>query len=388
MTLRDPEVFEALRDEPELLALADAFAETQSSPSPRRIRRIAPRVALVAAAVAAIVLVVLFAPGGDKNPVLGRALAAIGNDRVLHLVLEMHSNEELVNLTTGRRMPVTVRIERWTDRDSGREHEVIRIGDTADDMLLPGDLKGYGGSTGVTDPAFDALWKGYRKALADGDATLERSDVLDGRPVYWLRFPPFQEGLPGTEVAIDHDSYKPVLVRSHSAPGSEVESRVLKVETIPLDASDFKRVGEKFFGDVIPAGSAPPRPTDPDDALKPPWLTAGKHVAGLELFGWGVTVLPPPWPRPIKEAEFDYGDNYVGPRSLTITEQEKPDIPGFWKHIRPGFISIGRATSSDGDKTYPSWTGALVVNGIYVRIETGAGEQALFDVARALRPAP
>jgi hypothetical protein len=388
MTLRDPEVLEVLRDEPELLALADAFADTQASPSPRRIRRIAPRFALVAAVVAAIVLVVLFAPGGDKNPVLGRALAAIGNGRVLHLVLEMQSNEELVNLTTGRRMPVTVRLERWSDRDSGREHDVVRIGDTTEDMLLPDDLKGYGGSTGVTDPAFDALWKGYRKALADGDATLERSDVLDGRPVYWLRFPPFQEGLPGTEVAIDHDTYKPVLVRSHPAPGIEVESRVLKAETIPLDASDFKRVGEKFFGDAIPAGSVPSRSSDADDALKPPWLTAGKHVAGLELFGWGVTVLPLPG-RPIKEAEFDYGDNYVGPRSLTIEEQEQPEVPGMWRHIPAGFISIQRGESSDeNQKSYPSWTGALVVNGIYVRIETGAGEQALLDVAHALHPAP
>jgi hypothetical protein len=32
------------------------------------------------------------------------------------------------------------------------------------------------------------------------------------------------------------------------------------------------------------------------------------------------------------------------------------------------------------------WTGDLVVNGIYVRIETPLGRDALLDVANALKP--
>jgi hypothetical protein len=47
-------VLEELRDDPELLALADAVVETQ-----RLRRRIAPRGALIAFAVAAAVLLVL-----------------------------------------------------------------------------------------------------------------------------------------------------------------------------------------------------------------------------------------------------------------------------------------------------------------------------------------
>src|SRR5215210_3287728 len=43
MTLRDPEVIEALSDEPELLALADAFADTQRLPHPLWTRRVLPR---------------------------------------------------------------------------------------------------------------------------------------------------------------------------------------------------------------------------------------------------------------------------------------------------------------------------------------------------------
>ena len=48
MTLRDPEVIEALRDEPELLALADAFADTQRLPRRRWTHRPLPRVLAVA----------------------------------------------------------------------------------------------------------------------------------------------------------------------------------------------------------------------------------------------------------------------------------------------------------------------------------------------------
>jgi hypothetical protein len=53
MSIRDREVLEELRDDPELLALADAVVETQ------RLRRKLPIRALTAVAVAAAVLFVL-----------------------------------------------------------------------------------------------------------------------------------------------------------------------------------------------------------------------------------------------------------------------------------------------------------------------------------------
>jgi hypothetical protein len=54
MSIRDREVLEELRDDPELLALADAIVETQ-----RLRRRIPPLGALTAFAVAAAVLLVV-----------------------------------------------------------------------------------------------------------------------------------------------------------------------------------------------------------------------------------------------------------------------------------------------------------------------------------------
>jgi hypothetical protein len=53
MTIRDREVLEELRDDPELLAIADAVVETQ------RLRRRMPVGALTAVAAAAAVLLLL-----------------------------------------------------------------------------------------------------------------------------------------------------------------------------------------------------------------------------------------------------------------------------------------------------------------------------------------
>jgi hypothetical protein len=53
MAIRDREVLETLRDDPELLAFADAVVETQ------RLRRVRPFGALTVVAIAVVVLLVL-----------------------------------------------------------------------------------------------------------------------------------------------------------------------------------------------------------------------------------------------------------------------------------------------------------------------------------------
>ena len=210
MTLRDPEVIEALRDEPELLALADALADTQR-PQRRRVRRLAPRVTAVAAAVAAIAAVVLLWPsGGGNNRILGRALAAIGDGPVLHLLVQLPTGGVLVNLDSGERVVEKMQIESWSDRDFERAHLVMRFGGRAGDLLLPEDASKPGVTVGSVDPAYAAFWTGYRQALANGDAKLEGEDTVAGQAVYWLRFPSVEQGRPGTEVAIDRQTYKPV----------------------------------------------------------------------------------------------------------------------------------------------------------------------------------
>src|SRR3989440_12267333 len=114
MTLRDPEIVEVLADKPELLALADAFAETQRRPKADVFRRTTPRVLAVACVVAAIVVgVVLSSGGGGDHGIVERALAAIGNGQVLHLVTRSPTGTVFVDLRTGRRTIQTVEYELW-----------------------------------------------------------------------------------------------------------------------------------------------------------------------------------------------------------------------------------------------------------------------------------
>jgi hypothetical protein len=74
----DPEVLELLADEPELLALADAFVETQK---PRHRIRPVGLVAGVAAVAAVVALVFALAPSGKSHGVsVDTAVAAVGGE--------------------------------------------------------------------------------------------------------------------------------------------------------------------------------------------------------------------------------------------------------------------------------------------------------------------
>jgi hypothetical protein len=396
VTLRDPEVIETLRDEPELLALADAFAGTQR-PQRRRARRLAPRVAAVAAAAAAIAAVVLLWPsGGGNNRILGRALAAIGDGPVLHLLMQVPTGSVLVNLDSGKRVVEKMQIESWSDRDFERAHLVMRFDGRAGDLLLPEDGSKPGATVGPVDPAYAAFWTGYREALANGDAKLEGQDTVDGHAVYWLGFASFEPGRPGTEVAIDRETYKPVVIRNSAPGGRYADMRVLVAETIPYRASDFKRVGVNLFegsgSSSSGGGSASIPGQQPSTTVTAPWLTAGKRVAGLALASVSPSTTTTD-DKTIDGLTLVYGQGRgvfpePGPNVLSIEELSRPDDPLEWKGIPPGWISVQEGFGGSGPGSmHPTWTGTLAKHGIYVTISTGAGEDAVLEAARGLHPA-
>ena len=91
MSVRDREVLELLRDEPELLAIADGVAETEAPRHLRPIRALLA-VATVAVALFALVLASPWDRGGGDGSVLGRALAAIpAGGPVVHLTARLDS---------------------------------------------------------------------------------------------------------------------------------------------------------------------------------------------------------------------------------------------------------------------------------------------------------
>jgi hypothetical protein len=390
MTIRDAEVIELLADEPELLAIADAVSATQPKVATRRRRRrIVVRGGIVAAAAAAVIVAVLAAPRSSPPAVLGRALAAIGDGRIMHVVIESPSGMTYVNLKTGHRTAPIMRQELWVDRKGDRLHLVLSIGGRLlGDLLLPEDEQNGASSAAPTNPAFAALWTGYRAALSNGTAKLVGRGTVLGHRVYWLSFRPTSQGQPRFEVAVDAHTYKPVLNRTY-VNGRHLDQRILVAKTIPYRPAEFERRGPSLVsgssGGSSTGSGGPSGPATPP-VLRAPWLTAGKIVAGLRLRGVSqfsefTTVAGKR--RSAHGVELTYGAPQ--PLSTTIDELLRPDDPRPWTGLPADSVRIEQGEESSGKGgAHRTWTGYLKKDGVYLTISTPNGEGALLAITRAL----
>ena len=194
---------------------------------------------IVAVGAAALIAVLLWPSGGKHTSILDRASAAIGDGPVMHVVIQTPSGFQLIELSGGRTITPTDERESWSDRGSQRVHVVVRErGRVVEELLRPDDP---GSTLGETDPAFEALWTCYQKALADKTAKLIGKGSIYGHRVYWLQFPLPDHGGPGSQVAVDQGSYRPVAFRQYAGPGGFFHERVLLVRTEPFSESDFRR---------------------------------------------------------------------------------------------------------------------------------------------------
>ena len=382
MTIRDPEVLEALREEPELLAIADAVTETQRLPRSSHHRAVSRSAALVLVGAAALVAVLLWPSGGGRNPILDRALAAIGNGPVLHLVVQVPSGQELVDLHTGRTIVPTFDIESWSDRSLKHFHWIFRQnGRIVAELLYPQD-RNTDLHIGKIDPSYTALWTGFRQALDNGKAKIVGKGSVYGHPVYWLRF-----SSPRNEVAVDRRTYKVVAFRSISESGRHFDQRVLLARTEPLSASAFKRLTTRPnpLSGVTSHGSgvqvAPVRPSRP---VKP-WLRAGSLLAGLKLAAVHQTQTTTDG-KTTNGFELVYGAEGGFRRSVAIDEAKHPDDLSEWKGIPKGLMRLSIGEGGNDNRAYTIWTGYLVRHGVYVTITTAVSRAAVLEAARALRP--
>ena len=202
MTIRDREVLEELRDDPELLALADAVVETQ------RLRRRTPIGALTAVAVAAAALfaLVLASPwdrgGGERASVLDRALAAIETrGRVVHMTIRFEE-------AGGRRFSPVI-TESFYDGQTG----LVRVISRSDGKTLADYTTKASEDEFVMFPGLLEGADYYREALSSGRAKVVGSGVWRGRPVHWVRLE--GRGGPGSPRS---GSLARVLSRSCSEP--------------------------------------------------------------------------------------------------------------------------------------------------------------------------
>jgi hypothetical protein len=200
------------------------------------------RVAVLAAAVAAAAALTLAWPFNSQHGgVLDRALAAIGNGPVLHVVLRGEWGGTLVDANGGDRRPVYGENEIWYDSEDGQTHSIERLGGVVQDEEVSKPKK--------PEAEYVALGREYRQALEAGTARIIAEDTIDGVPVVWVTI--HSELLPDVDDGKDHEwaqqvavskrTFKPVALRE-SRDGRPIPGtlqRVVELELLPRGAGDF-----------------------------------------------------------------------------------------------------------------------------------------------------
>lgn len=286
---------------------------------PRRRRRRAVLLLLPAAVAVVVAAVAVMATPSRESPLAtDRALAALGDKPVVHAIVQQQRPFEIaVDLKTGEERQIErTRAEYWYDD----ERDSFRVRLSVAGRPLPGgeflqtpegsftDLEGiWPGSSYPPrlEPALERFVRGYREALASGDATVVGEKTIDGRDAIILRF-----SLPGgpgeqrsEEVAVDKDTYRPLRVRSHFGhaprwtPPWTQALRIVEIATIPRDPRDFEppKAGEPRLRRQTSVVERTLTPRQAATALGRPVFWPGRSVAGVALAAIELMRLTTTW---------------------------------------------------------------------------------------------
>jgi len=251
---------------------------------PRR-RSLALQLTLATGAAALAALFVV-APwkGSERVGILDRALAAVGDGQVVHVVLRGQWGGTLVDLKTGERQPLYGEREIWYDTNRNLAHEISRFGGAVESEDVYSPEK--------PDTELTALSREYRQALKAGTAHVTGKGLFDGRPVYWvtirrLMLPDVADHRDhefAEEVAISTDTFKPVAIRALRDRHAFDTQRVLKLETVDVSNANFTLdPAASLDGRAMMSGSHPLAFERAPDVLgrTPYWL--GSSYKGLPL---------------------------------------------------------------------------------------------------------
>jgi hypothetical protein len=382
-------------------AVLSAATRPRRPPSTRR----GATVALAAAVLVAAVLA--WPASGPRGGVLDRALAAVGDGPVLHVVLEGSWGGDLVDLRTEERTHVPGIDETWYEPGRNLVRRVSRLGDAiqSDETYRPGSCTHDGGSTACFGRPGDiaALGREYRDALESGTARVRGEGVVQGSPVYWIvvhheDLPDVADGKvhPWTQqVAVSQATYEPVATREtrDGVEGYGTRQLVRTLEYTTADAAGFgdpaqSRVssGPMYFS----PGFAGPELTlaDARDLLGRAPLWSGRDLDGLPLARIAKEEFGRYDPATrtghgIVGAVFVYGH-------LNDVRNGDPLFDGPYAIVRetatsPAGITLGNLFVPPAGRAFVSGNSAVLRrDGLYVRIEATSAELAL-AVARELR---
>jgi hypothetical protein len=270
----------------------DALRRARRASRARRLPVLA-FVAALAAGLFALAAIDPFDRGGGPS-VLARALAAVGDGPVLHIVSrEPSMHDALIDRRSGREQadPKT-EIEIWYEPGRGI-HYVSRVGPA----VLHDDVVSETRSISELD-TLRALATDYRGALESGRAALAGEGELDGARVYWIRTDdrvtqtrrtpsgPSETVRIDEQVAVEADRYRPVATR-YVQDGETVPHslrRIVTFETLPEGAGGLDQASAPppSIG-ILCCSSARSTLAGAAEILgrRPLWL--GKSFAGLPL---------------------------------------------------------------------------------------------------------
>jgi hypothetical protein len=261
-----------------------------------RDARVRPRRTLVrplsalGIAVAAVFALALFQPWDGESPtVLERALAAVDDGPVLHVVLRDDWHGTLIDLGTGERRRIHGEREVWYDPARGL-HSLSRFGGVVqgDVVYAPDEIPRFEAKT------FGLLGEDYRRALESGRARNLGAGEAYGMPVYWIRVD--AEWLPDAadgklhewahDVAISRETFEPVATREtrDGRPGPDTGARILELETLDSGEGDFTAANDDALDTLAFGGRQEPISRgQAADALGQAPLWLGRQHEGLPL---------------------------------------------------------------------------------------------------------
>ncbi len=256
-----------------------------------RDRRTSTRRAAIAAVavLGAAVAVALWPSDSRPRGVLDRALAAVGEGPVVHLVLREGWGGTLIDLETGKRERVNGEREIWYDPKRGLR-EISRFGGSVEgDTFYPrGRVAPY------LEKTFASLAQGYRRALESRRARVVERARVEGIDVYWIRVD--AEMLPDAaddrlhewahDVGVSQQTYEPVFLREtrDGNVSPDGPSRVLEMKMLPDGSGDFDAPHiDDVNSNASRIRSAPIPLARAADALGRAPLWAGNALEGVPL---------------------------------------------------------------------------------------------------------
>lgn len=377
------QAIERLTPEPERLPNWDSVLRDAR---PSRARWAAPRLAIVAAVIGGAALIAV-APwkSGERAGVLDRALAAVGDGPVSHLVIRTEWGGTLVDLQSGRREPLYHELEFWQNPDQGMVR-ITRFGGQVQD-------RSTASGAGIEKP-LGVLTSGYREALEDGRARVAGQGAVDGIPVYWIQIQrevlhddgDGRDHVWAQEVGVSRDTYAPVYLRE-TRDGKLAEytgARILLAEQLPEGSGDFRPQPRQ-----APTGVSFGISTESIDRGeaqrllegRAAWL--GERFGGLPLAKIGTLTMRTRADE-VVGVHLTYGtltnlNEPDGSRPFVTIEQAPRRHAALERGIGPYHVPKGHVALTPGGHAY------LFYRGTYVAIRAESEDQAL-SATRALRP--